>query len=66
MMRKTAKELKEWIKTIDDDALITVDIYTNKKTKELIIATEWGDSLENNEKEFIVAETIDYEDVDIE
>lgn len=66
MMRKTAKELKEWIKTIDDDALITVDIYTNKKTKELIIATEWGDSLEDNEKEFIVAETIDYEDVDIE
>ena len=65
-MRKTARELKEWLKKIDDDALITVDIYTNKKTKELIIATEWGDSSENNEKEFIVAETIDYEDIDIE
>ena len=55
-MRKTAKELKKWLETIDDDALISIDSYTNRKTKEMILATEWGENLEEKEKEFIVAE----------
>ena len=58
-MRKTAKELKKWLETIDDNALITVDKYTNIKTKEFILATEWGENLEEKEKEFIVAELDD-------
>lgn len=53
-MRKTAKELKKWLETIDDDALISVDYYKNRKTKEIILATELGEKFE--EKEFIVAE----------
>ena len=55
-MRKTAKELKKWLETIDDDSLISVDTYSNIKTKEILIATEWGDNLEERQKEFIVAE----------
>ena len=56
-MRKTVKELKEWLNTIEDEnALIFVDIYSNKKTKEILIATEWGDNLEEIEHEFIIAE----------
>ena len=55
-MRKTAKDLKKWLENIDDDSLISLDIYSNKKTKEILIATEWGDNLENKEYEFIVAE----------
>ena len=55
-MRKTAKELKEWLSKIEDDSLISVDIYSNKKTKELLIATSWGDNLEEQQNEFIVAE----------
>ena len=58
-MRKTAKELKKWLETIDDNALITVDKYTNIKTKEFILATEWGENLEEKEREFIVAELDD-------
>ena len=56
-MRKTAKELKKWLEMIDDNALISIDTYTNRKTKEIILATEWGENLE--EKEFIVAELDD-------
>ena len=55
-MRKTAKELKKWLEMIDDDSLISVDTYSNIKTKEILIATEWGDNLEERQKEFIVAE----------
>ena len=55
-MRKTVKELKKWLESIDEDSLISVDMYSNRKSKEIIIATEWGDNLEANEKEFIVAE----------
>ena len=55
-MRKTAKELKKWLESIDEDSLISVDMYSNKKSKEIIIATEWGDNLEEKQKEFIVAE----------
>ena len=55
-MRKTAKELKKWLETINDDSLISVDTYSNMKTKEILIATEWGDNLEERQKEFIVAE----------
>ena len=55
-MRKTVKELKKWLETIDDDSLISVDTYSNMKTKEILIATEWGDNLEERQKEFIVAE----------
>lgn len=55
-MRKTAKELKKWLKSIDENALISIDTYSNRKTKEILIATEWGDNLEKTEKEFIVAE----------
>ena len=58
-MRKTAKELKKWLETIDDNSLITVDKYTNIKTKEFILATEWGENLEEKEREFIVAELDD-------
>ena len=60
-MRKTAKELKKWLETIDDDALISVDKYSNRKTKEILLATEWGDNLENEDKEFIIAE-LDFEE----
>jgi hypothetical protein len=60
-MRKTAKELKNWLETIDDDALISVDYYKNRKTKEIILATEWGENLEEKENEFIVAELNDEE-----
>ena len=55
-MRKTAKELKKWLETIDDNSLISIDSYSNRKTKEILIATEWGDNLEERQKEFIVAE----------
>ena len=55
-MRKTVKELKKWLESIDENSLISVDMYSNRKSKEIIIATEWGDNLEANEKEFIVAE----------
>ena len=55
-MRKTVKELKKWLETIDDNALISVDKYSNRKTKEILLATEWGDNLENEDKEFIIAE----------
>lgn len=55
-MRKTAKELKKWLETIDDESLISIDTYSNRKTKEMIIATVWGDNLEEKQKEFIVAE----------
>ena len=55
-MRKTAKELKRWLETIDDNALISIDTYINRKTKEMILATEWGENLEEKESEFIVAE----------
>ena len=55
-MRKTAKELKKWLETIDENSLISVDTYSNLKTKEILIATEWGDNLEERQKEFIVAE----------
>ena len=58
-MRKTAKELKKWLEMIDDNALISIDTYTNRKTKEIILATEWGENLEEKEKEFIVAELDD-------
>ena len=61
-MRKTAKELKKWLETIDDDSLISVDTYSNIKTKEILIATEWGDNLEEKQKEFIVAELDNGED----
>lgn len=61
-MRKTAKELKKWLETIDDDALISLDMYSNRKTKEIIITTEWGDNLEEKQKEFIVAELDNGED----
>lgn len=54
-MRKTAKELKKWLETINDDSLISVDIYSNIKTKEILIATEWENNQEK-QKEFIVAE----------
>ena len=60
-MRKTAKELKKWLETIDDNALISVDKYSNRKTKEILLATEWGDNLENEDKEFIIAE-LDFEE----
>ena len=55
-MRKTAKELKKWLEMIDDNSLISIDSYSNRKTKEILIATEWGDNLEERQKEFIVAE----------
>lgn len=58
-MRKTVKELKKWLETIDENALVSVDKYVNKKTKEMIITTEWGENLEEKEKEFIVAELDD-------
>lgn len=58
-MRKNAKELKKWLETIDDDSLISIDVYKNKKTKEIIIATEYGENLEEKENEFIVAELDD-------
>jgi hypothetical protein len=58
-MRKTVKELKKWLELLDDDSLVSIDTYKNKKTKELLIVTEWGDNLEKNEKEFIVAELED-------
>lgn len=58
-MRKTAKELKKWLEDIDDNALISIDKYTNIKTKEFILATEWGENLEEKEREFIVAELDD-------
>ena len=58
-MRKTAKELKKWLEDIDDNALISIDKYTNIKTKEFILATEWGENLEEKEREFVVAELDD-------
>ena len=58
-MRKTVKDVKKWITSLNDDFLISVDIYKNHKIKELIIATEYNDNLEINEREFIVAEIDD-------
>ena len=51
-MRKTAQELKKWLESVDDDALIGVSLYENNKAKEFIIATTWNEKGKEMTKEF--------------
>ena len=54
-MRTTAKELKKWLKTINDNAEISVSTYRNNREKTFIVATEWHEDGKSEEKEFIVS-----------
>lgn len=53
-MRISAKDLKKWLKTIDDDSCISVSIYDNKHEKEFIIATLFDEHGKQEQKEIMV------------
>ena len=54
-MQCTAKELKEWLNNIDDEAIISVSVYKNKHEKSFIQATLWKEDGKSDEKEFVVS-----------
>lgn len=54
-MRTSAKELKKWLETINDDAIISTNTYKNNHEKSFIVATEWLDNGKIEEKEFTVS-----------
>lgn len=54
-MRTSAKELKKWLETINDDAIISINTYKNNHEKSFIVATEWLDNGKIEEKEFTVS-----------
>ncbi len=54
-MRTTAKELKKWLKTINDNAEISVSTYRNNHEKSFIVATEWDENGKSKENEFVVS-----------
>ena len=55
-MTTTAKELKRWLEKINDEALISVNVYKNNREKTFIVATEWDENGKSEEKEFKVSE----------
>lgn len=55
-MKTTAKELKKWLEKINDEALISVNVYKNNREKTFIVATEWDENGKFEEKEFKVSE----------
>ena len=55
-MRKSVKELKKWLETINDEAEISVSVYKNNKEKQFIYVTEWNEEGIKEEKEFLVSE----------
>lgn len=54
IMRTTVKDLKKWLETINDDAFISVNQYENNHEKQFIVATEWNEDGESEDKEFTV------------
>lgn len=54
-MRTTVKELKKWLETVSDDAIISINTYTNNHEKTFIIATSYDYDGRMNEKEFLVS-----------
>ena len=54
-MQCTAKELKEWLNNIDDEAIISVSVYKNKHEKSFIQATKWNENGKYEENEFVVS-----------
>lgn len=55
-MKTTAKELKKWLEKVNDEALISVNVYKNNREKAFIVATEWDENGKSEEKEFKVYE----------
>ena len=54
-MRTTAKELKKWLENVSDDAIISINTYTNNHEKSFIIATEWAENGKSKESEFTIS-----------
>ena len=54
-MRTTAKELKKWLESINDDSFISISTYKNNHEKNFIVATQFHDNGKIEEKEFIVS-----------
>ena len=54
-MRTTAKELKKWLETINDDSIISINTYKNNHEKNFIVATQFHDNGKIEEKEFTVS-----------
>ena len=54
-MRTTVKELKKWLENVSDDAIISINTYTNNHEKSFIIATEWDKNGKSKENEFVVS-----------
>ena len=54
-MRTTVKELKKWLETVSDDAIISINTYSNNREKTFIVATEWHDNGKIEENEFTVS-----------
>lgn len=54
-MRTTVKELKKWLETVSDDAIISINTYTNNHEKNFIVATQFHDNGKIEEKEFTVS-----------
>ncbi len=53
-MRTTVKDLKKWLESVSDDAVISVNRYKNNREKQFIVATEWNENGKEEDKEFIV------------
>ncbi len=54
-MRINAKQLKDWLKDIDDNACISLSVYSNNHTKEFIIASSFDEKGNSEEKELLVS-----------
>lgn len=54
-MRTTVKELKKWLETVSDDAIISINTYTNNHEKNFIVVTQFHDNGKVEEKEFTVS-----------
>lgn len=67
--RIKGKDLKEWVKTISDDAYIFVESYDNEHHKEFIRTEEYDEKGNNADKELLVisvkkGEIISNEDIE--
>lgn len=67
--RIKGKDLKEWAKTISDDAYIFVESYDNEHHKEFIRTEEYDEKGNNADKELLVisvkkGEIISNEDIE--
>ena len=54
-MRTTVKELKKWLETVSDDAIISINTYKNNREKNFIVATQFHENGKIEEKEFTVS-----------